>query len=256
MVNYSVKQLARLAGVSIRTLHHYDKIGLLVPARKAASGYRYYGKTELLRLQQILFYKELKYPLRQIKELLDAPDFDLYASLEQQKRLLLEEANRVQQLIMTIDKTMVGLKNTEQMITNEELYAGFTPEQKSEYRQEVGERWGEDKLQAVEERLLGLNNKQWTDVKAKGQEIEQLLAELMQANQAVGSLVVQNTIAQHYAHICEFWTPNCEQYRGLGKMYVEDARFTAHYDQYAKGLAAFICEAIGVYCDHGMQVSD
>lgn len=254
MSNYSVKQLAQLAGVSIRTLHHYDKMGLLYPARKAVSGYRYYGKPELLRLQQILFYKELKYPLKQIKEILDAPGFDLQASLKQQKQQLLQEADRLQELLTTIDKTIVGLQNKAHMITDEELYAGFTPEQKNEYRQEVAQRWGEDKLQATEERLRKLSSQSWTDVKAKGREIEQLLADLVEGKQAVASSIVQQTIAQHYAHMCQFWTPNKEQYRGLGKMYVEDERFRSHYDEYAEGLAEFIRQAIEVYCNNDMKV--
>ncbi|OJJ18747.1 hypothetical protein BKI52_24410 [marine bacterium AO1-C] len=254
MTGYSVKQLAELAGVSIRALHHYDQIGLLTPANKAESGYRYYGKAELLRLQQILFYKTLKYPLKQIKAILDDPDFDLMDSLEQQRQQILHEADRLQQLLVTIDKTIVGLQNQEQMITDEELYEGFTPEQKDTYRQEVTDRWGEDKLKEAEDRLKRLSSQQWTDVKAKGKEIELLLADLMAQNQAVDSNIVQKAIDAHYAHMCEFWTPNKEQYLGLGKMYTEDERFKSHYEQYADGLAAYIYEGIKVYCTNDMKV--
>ena len=255
MTGYSVKQLAELAGVSIRTLHHYDQIGLLAPATKAESGYRYYGQAELLRLQQILFYKELKYPLKQIKAILDNPDFDLMDSLKQQRQQILREADRLQQLLITIDKTIVGLQNQEQMITDEELYEGFTSEQKEAYRQEVTERWGADKLQETEDRLRQLSSKEWTDVKAKGQAIEQLLADLMEQAHEVQAPLVQKAIAEHYAHICTYWTPNAQQYEGLGKMYVEDERFRAHYEQYAEGLAAYIYKAIQVYCANGMQGS-
>lgn len=254
MTGYSVKQLAQLAGVSIRTLHHYDQIGLLAPATKAESGYRYYGKAELLRLQQILFYKELKYPLKQIKAILDNPDFDLMDSLEQQRQQILQEADRLQQLLVTIDKTIVGLQNQTQMITDEELYEGFTSEQKDAYRQEVKERWGEDKLQDTEERLRRLSAQEWTYAKAKGTEIEQLLADLMGQKQEASSQVVQKAIAEHYKHICLHWTPNKAQYEGLGKMYVEDERFKAHYDQYAEGLATYIYEGIKVYCANDMKV--
>lgn len=254
MIGYSVKQLAELAGVSIRTLHHYDQIGLLTPANKTESGYRYYGKVELLRLQQILFYKTLKYPLKQIKTILDDPDFDLIDSLKQQRQQVLQEADRLQQLLVTIDKTIIGLKNQEQMITDEQLYEGFTPEQQTMYRQEVTDCWGADKLKETENRLKRLGSQQWADLKTKGKEIEQLLADLMVQNQAVESHIVQNAIEAHYTHICEFWIPNKEQYLGLGKMYTEDKRFEAHYDQYADGLATYIYEGIKVYCANGMQV--
>lgn len=254
MTGYSVKQLAQLAGVSIRTLHHYDQIGLLKPGRRADSGYRYYGKPELLRLQQILFYRELKYPLKQIKEILDNPMFDLQKSLAAQRQQILQEADRLHQLLATIDKTIVGLKNQEYMISDQELYEGFTPEEKDSYRAEVAERWGDDKLHEVEGRLKKLGTQKWTNIKDKGKAIEQLLADLMTQNQAITSKVVQKAIAAHYVHTCEFWTPNKEQYRGLGKMYVEDDRFKAHYEQFGEGLAVFIRRAIDVYCDNGMKV--
>lgn len=254
MTGYSVKQLAQLAGVSIRTLHHYDQIGLLKPERRADSGYRYYGKPELLRLQQILFYRELKYPLKQIKEILDNPGFDLQKSLAAQRQQILQEADRLHQLLTTIDKTIVGLQNQEHMISDEELYEGFTPEEKDSYRGEVAERWGEDKLHEVEERLKKLGAQKWADIKDKGKAIEQLLADLMTQNQAITSKAVQKAIDAHYVHTCEFWTPNKEQYRGLGKMYAEDERFKAHYEQYREGLAVFIRRAIDVYCDNNMKV--
>src|SRR5690606_12824607 len=138
-MNYTVKQLADLSGVSVRTLHHYDEAGLLKPGSRTAAGYRLYGEAELLRLQQILFYRMLELPLREIQGLLDAPEFDTLEALTQHRETLLLRKREMETMLATVDKTIRKLKG-EIMMSDEELYAGF-PEDARKYRAEAVEKY-------------------------------------------------------------------------------------------------------------------
>ncbi len=249
MSKYTVKQLSELAGVSIRTLHHYDEIGLLNPhSRGMDSGYRYYGKDELMRLQQVLFYRELDYPLKEISKILDDPDFDLIKSLEFHKVALDKRAKRLDTLLLTIDKTIVKLKNKE-MMKDEEIYEGF-PKGK-EYRAEAAERWGEEAVANVEDNIKAMGKQEWQDVKQEADEINQWLAKVM--DQSPSSKDVQVIIAKHFTHLNRFYEVSEARYRGLGQMYVDDERFKSNYDSVAEGLAEFLNKGIQVFCDNGLK---
>lgn len=250
MANYTVKQLSSLAGVSVRTLHHYDQLGLLKPCERAASGYRYYSRTELLRLQQILFYKELGFSLKKIKQILDEPDFDLIESLTYQRKQLQQQSGRLEQLMRTIDKTIEELKNQKIMLTDKELYEGF--EKGKAYRQEAADRWGEAEVSDAEQRLKKLGKDGWANAKAEGEAVNRALAELIDKDPA--SRIVQEAIGRHHAHMNQFYEVSEARYRGLADMYVADERFKAHYDQYKMGLAEFIRKAIHIYCNNGMVI--
>ena len=139
MERFSVNQLAKLAGVSVRTLHHYDEIGLLKPGTRTESNYRYYGEKELLRLQQILFYKELDLPLVKIMEILDDPAFDTEAALRSHKKDLIKRRDRTSELLKTINKTIHHLKK--QNMKAEDMYKGFSKEQAEAYEKEAKEKW-------------------------------------------------------------------------------------------------------------------
>ena len=254
MTKYSVKQLSILAGVSIRALHHYDKIGLLKPALRSETNYRYYGREELFRLQQILFYKELGFPLKEILEIMNDPAFDLVKALEFHKTALQKKAERTHQLLATIDKTISELKNKKIMMTEKEIYAGFSEKEITSIKKEVAERWGEKEIKAVEERIQLLGKEGWGDHKKKGEEINLLLAELMELPPS--DIRVQKAIALHHKHLNFYYEVSKERYLGLAKMYVEDERFYAFYDKYRKDLAAFIHGAVTVYCENGMQVME
>ncbi|HVD97439.1 MAG TPA: MerR family transcriptional regulator [Cytophagaceae bacterium] len=247
MSGYTVKELSALAGVSVRTLHHYDQIGLLQPSVRSEARYRYYGKKELLRLQQILFYRELDFPLHEIRELLDKEDFDLLSSLEYHREKLQQKAEQMKVLLITIDRTIENLKNNQDMMTDKELYEGFSEEQAKAYRKEASERWGEEMVAQSEERIKKMGAQGWADLKQQGERITQQLANL--ADQSPASAAVQNVIEQHYTYIGQFYKVTEEIYRGLGKMYVEDERFTAYYEKFRPGLAAFVNEAIQVFCE-------
>lgn len=248
MTKYSVKQLSKLAGISIRTLHHYDQIGLLQPAFRSEKGYRYYQKAELLRLQQILFYRELGFPLKAITEILNDPDFDLIKALEFHRKELNKQALRMQQLLVTIDKTIHELKNKKEMMKDKELYEGFTPEEVKKMRKEVADRWGEKQLLETEERIRQLGIDDWQDNKKKGEEITQLIADLMDLDPDHAQ--VQQAIGLYHKHLNFFYEVTKERYRGLAKMYTEDERFKAHYEKFRTGLADYMYKAISFYCDN------
>ncbi len=260
MTKYSVKQLSKLAGVSIRTLHHYDKIGLLKPAFRSESKYRYYGREELFRLQQILFYKELGFPLKEIMEIMSDPAFNLVKALEFHKKELQKKADRTQRLLTTVDKTIAELNNLSRirfgnkkiMMTEKEIYAGFSEKEIKSMKKEVAERWGEKEIKSVEDRIQKLGAEGWEDHKKKGEEINRLLADLMDCSPS--DVRVQKTIALHHRHLNFYYEVSKERYLGLAKMYVEDERFYSFYDKYRKDLAAFIHGAVVVYCNNGMEV--
>lgn len=252
MHRYSVQQLSKLAGVSVRTLHHYDRIGLLKPAERSEKNYRFYGKTELLKLQQILFYKELDFSLKKIAEILNDPDFDFLKALEFHQVELLRRAGKMQQLLVTVDKTIHSLKSKKNMMTDKELYEGFSQEEIDSMRKEVKKRWGAEELLEVEERIQKLGKDGWENHKAKGEEINQLLAEIIDLHPSEKQ--VQQLVAMHFKHLNFYYEVTKERYEGLGKMYVEDERFKAHYEKYRDGLAVFLRDAIFIFCQNELKV--
>ena len=251
MRKYTVKKLSKLASVSIRSLHHYDKINLLKPEYRAESGYRYYGQNELLRLQQILFYRELDYPLKEVKRILDDPEFDLLKSLEFHKIELQKRTSRLSGLLITINNTIVKLKNQE-MMNDEEMYEGFSNVDMQAIRNEAIRNYGDDEVLAAEEKVKAMGKKKWKQVKQEGDAICERLVSLIDL--LPSSIEVQIEIANHYKHISIFYEVSEARYRGLGKMYVEDERFTAHFGKFGNGLAEFLHKGIEVFCGNGLAV--
>lgn len=248
MKQYSVKKLAKLAGVSVRTLHHYDQIGLLKPTIRTPAGYRLYGESELLRLQQILFYKELDFELKAIGQLLNSPDFDLIEALEGQKRLLLSRRKRTDQLVATLEKTMFHLKN-KTMMNPEELYEGLPKEHAAAWRREAKERWP-DQVAHGERELMKLSKADF-DALQRGfkQNIERLAAMSLQDPQSPD---VQAEVAKHHQYILKFWgeaSDAAEAYRGLGDLYANDPRYTQVDGVSAATFGSFLQRAIHHYVD-------
>lgn len=248
---YSVKQLSALAGVSIRALHHYDEIDLLKPALRSEKGYRYYGRTELLKLQQIMFYKTLGYDLQGIKRILDADDFDLITALQSHKKVLQNRAVALNKLMSTIDKTINELKNKEGMITDKEMYEGFRPEEVESIRAETKEKWPEESV-IVENKIKEMSKAAWKDTLQEAEEINLWLANL--THKSPDSKEVQEVIKLHFDHLHKFYEVSEARYRGLADMYVSDERFKAHYDKVKPGLAEFLNKGIHQFCDNGMEV--
>lgn len=251
MEKYSVKQLAKLAGVSIRTLHHYDEIGLLQPSVRSESGYRLYGEKELLRLQQILFYRELDFELKEIVEILDDPDYDLLDALQQQKQLLTAEHNRISQLLITIEKTIRNVKG-ECMLSHEELYEGFSNEQISRYRNEATKKWG-GAVHRSEKRLRALSKEELQQLKVEAGANWKLLSSLCEKEPSDPE--VQKDIEHHYHIIRKFWgtansnDPQLDAYAGLGELYVADGRYTMIDGKENPEFASFMNDAMRIFVD-------
>ncbi|WP_416866526.1 MAG: MerR family transcriptional regulator [Imperialibacter sp.] len=255
MAGYTVKKLAKLAGVSVRTLHHYDQIGLLTPEERGLdSGYRYYGRHEMLRLQQILFYRELGFALKEIKKIMDEKDFDLLESLEFQKSEIHKQIARNKVLLGTLEKTIDEIKNRKKMVTDKEMYEGFTEEQVTTYRQEVVDRWGKEALDQSENAIRKKSKDEWNNMKQQSEEQSRLMATLMDL--PPNDRRVQQVIYQHYQFVGQFYEVTEERYRGLADMYVTDERFKATYEKFATGLAGFMQKAMYVFCENGMKVQE
>lgn len=251
MVHYSVKQLSKLADVSVRTLHLYDEIGLLKPSLRTSIGYRKYGEKELLRLQQILFYKELDIPLKTIATIIDDPSFDLLDALKNHKTMLKEKKARIDTLLVTVNKTIKHLKEGGNMLTPEELYQGFSKEDAENYRNQAITEYGQEAVETSEGALKKLYKDQFAYLKAEQKEIAETLFALKEENPA--SRKVQNEIALHYQNIRKFWgtehnkDKQAEAYKGLGKLYVSDERFCMADGKPQPEYALFLCKAMEHY---------
>ena len=252
MTQYSVKKLAKLAGVSVRTLHLYDQMGLLKPSARTEAKYRLYGEKELLRLQQILFYKELDFPLQAIAQLLNNPQFDLFQALESHKIALQQRRDRISTLLVTIDKTMLHLKG-KTMLTHQELYEGLPKEKSEAYRQGAIDKYGKKEAEHAENHLLNLGKAGFEQLKVEQQTIAQQLVALL--NEDPTSPIVQEQVARHYANIRQFWgTVNssdkqAEAYKGLGQLYVSDECFTMVNGQPNPEFALFLSKAMSHFAD-------
>ncbi|MEU3470736.1 MerR family transcriptional regulator [Streptomyces sp. NPDC048387] len=251
MTAWSIAEVARMSGVTSRTLRHYDDIGLLPPAYVAGNGHRYYGESQLLRLQQILLMRELDVGLREIRAVLDS-QADPVSVLREHHARLLAEQDRIGTLARTVARTIADLEESEDDETMvkinrpENLFEGFQPDPAMEA--EVRERWPaayEESRQAVEG-LDGEAAEEWQR-EVTAQMIR--FAEFMAAGTPVADPAVQAEVDVHYRSVCRFWTPNAEAYRGLGATYVEDPRFRENFDKIAEGLAAYQREAMTVYAD-------
>lgn len=249
MAQYTVKEMAMLSGVSVRALHHYDEIGLLRPGAKGTNGYRYYGRDEVLRLQQILFHRELGLPLERIKALLDDPKFDRLAALEAQRGTLAKERERFGQLIATIDRTIAQLHGDAHM-TDKDLYQGFSAQKQAEWEKEIEGRFGEHGRAKIAESKANFAKMSADEVAAGKAEMEAInaaLAAAMDAGEAADGARVQALAARHFAWVCRAWKPNRAAYIGLGRMYVDSPDFRAVYEAVKPGLVDYMSAAMTAF---------
>ena len=251
---YTVSQLAQMAGVSVRTLHHYHHIGLLQPTTRTEAGYRLYGESELLRLQQILFFKELDLPLQQIGRILDDPEFDPLRALRHHRTMLRQRAERLARLTDAIDKTIHRLTEEATIMTDKKLYEGFTKEQIERYKREAREMYDPALVVESEQRVKKMSPAQWQAVKEEGDEVSRGLAAL--ADRAPGDPEVQALIVRHHAWLEHFWHAGAEQYRALGQGYASHPEFRAFYDKYHPGLADFMAEAMAHYAEETLAENE
>ena len=244
-MNYTVRQLAQLAGVSVRTLHYYDEIGLLRPSRVGANGYRYYDEPAVLRLQQILLYKELELSLEEIRDLLDQPGFDVLRALEDHRRALQQRLGRLRRLLLTVDQTIAHVKG-ERTMEDKALFA-FSEEQQAQYEQEAEALWGES-VRASSRKWKGYSDQKKKQIFAEGEAVYLDLIERLNAGDAPDSPAVQAIVARWEQHMRYFYEPTVEIMRGLGGAYVEHPGFRAFFDKMHPRLAEYMREAIEAYC--------
>jgi len=237
-----------MAGITVRTLHYYDEIGLLRPAQVSPAGYRLYADADLARLQQILFFRELGFSLQEIKAVLDSPHFDPREALRQHKQALLQKQERLTRLIQTVDRTLEMLEGDRQMNRNDwkELFDGFDP---GEYEEEARQRWGGSReFEESIERTRRYTKEDWKAIQAEAAEIYQNLAARM--NRQPDDPEVQEWTGRWHQHINRwYYTCSPEIFRCLGEVYAADERFTKNIDKVKPGLAAFMKEAMAIYAD-------
>jgi DNA-binding transcriptional MerR regulator len=247
---YTVKKLATLSGVSVRTLHFYDEVGLLKPAYVGANGYRFYEEAQLLTLQQILFYRELGFELKQIHQILGRSDFDKVAALQSHRKVLQKNLARTRKLIVTIDKTIEHLKGTLKM-KNEELFVGFNPQQQAKHEQYLIDRFGEEMREEIAQSKKKVKN--WTkdDWQRSGEafgEICQDLVKLLERRSPSDSSEVQAVIRRHHQWLMQFWTPTRESYVGHSQL-ILDSELRKAYEACHPQLPEFVAAGIRVFAE-------
>jgi DNA-binding transcriptional MerR regulator len=244
-MGYTVKQLADLAGVSIRTLHYYDEIGLLKPASYGENGYRYYDEPDVLRLQQILFFRELDFSLDDIKDILDRPEFDVLRTLEGHRQALEQKVTRLNRLINTVDNTISHLKGELEM-SQKGLFEGFTEEKQKEYERQARHRYGDAEVQESTERWNRYPQEKKEKIKAEGEAVyRDILANM---DNGYDSPQVQQAIARWHQHLRYFYEPSYERLMGLAHLYMEDPDFSATYQKMHPDMPQFLYKAIEFYC--------
>jgi DNA-binding transcriptional MerR regulator len=251
MSNYTVKQLARLSGVSIRTLHHYDEIGLLRPAFIGENRYRYYGRGELLRLQDILFHRELGMPLPDIARLLDHDGDDRLTMLTEHRQRLLDRVERSRQLLRTIDRTIAELKGEGRM-EDSEIYAGFSPEKQAEHEQWLVDKYGgamQAEIDRGKARLAGMSQEQRNEALVDGATAEEALANLFEAGFSPENPQVEPAIARHHAWVAKMWGRDCPPvaYAGLADLYLSHPGFHERYEARGSGFTEWLTTAMKAY---------
>jgi Predicted transcriptional regulators len=241
-----VKEVADLVGISVRTLHHYDEIGLLIPEETTDSGYRIYSERNLEQLQQILFFRELGFPLRQIKAIVTSPTFDKREALEMHRQMLLEKRRKLDQLLQTVERTIRHDKGEIRM-SQQEKFKGFDFST-NPYEDEARQRWGD---KAVDESNAKMNkmkeNGELEAFQNEMNEVYQKLASVRQEDPA--SEASQEAVGKWYELLNRMGSYSPEAFKGLGQMYVDDERFTQNIDQFGEGLAVFMRDAMAIYAD-------
>lgn len=251
----TVKQLAEISGVTVRTLHHYDEIGLLKPAYVGENGYRYYERAQLLRLQQILFHREFGVPLNEIAPLLDRSEADQVDVLLRHRQRLEAEAKRYAELIETIDRTIADIKGQDDM-KNADLYKGFSAERQGEYEAWLIERYGDRMKADIARSKKAMAKMSEAEQKAAMQElhdVEQALAEGLRRGVSPVSDAVDGLIVRHRAWVASAWDRPCtaEAYSGLADLYLSHPDFVKRYETIEPGFAGYLTTAMKAHSAKG-----
>ncbi len=236
-----IKEFAEFTGVSVRTLHYYDEIGLLTPAYvDEHTGYRFYDEGSLLRMQEILFYRELDFSLKSIGEILSSPDYDTGKALKEQKKLLILKKERLERLISAVDDAMKG----------DNVMRAFDNSEFEKYKTEAKEKWGQTHAYKEHaEKTKGYSKEKWSRLVEEMNDIFAEFATCRKNGEAPESDEVQNLVKALQKHITEnYYHCTKEILAGLGQMYVLDERFKKNIDKHGDGTAEFVGEAVEAYC--------
>lgn len=240
---WTVGQVAQAAGTTVRTLHHWEQVGLLVPSGRTAAGYRVYDADDLARLQRVLAYRQLGFGLDAVRELLDG-DADVATELRRQAVLLRERAARLLRVADTLE-TNAEARRMGIELEPHELLEVFGDEDPTLHAAEAEQRWGDtDAWRQSQERTRRYDKQDWLRIRAATDDLEERMAAAMTSGAAVNGAVAAALVEEHRRGIEAFYDCSLELHRALGRMYVDDERFAAHYDRRAPGLARWLHEAI------------
>lgn len=242
---YQVKELAQIANVSVRTLHHYDEIGLLRPSQRSASGYRKYDQGDLLRLQQILIRRELGLPLEEIRRCLDDPGFDQRQALLAQREQLRARARHTAEMLQAVERALAWIDSAQMEVEMDpkQLFDGFDPAQ---YDAEAEQRWGSSEaFKESARRTQGYSSDDWQRFASEQAALYADAFSLLTAGEPPDSERA-GSVAERHRSLIDRWFYPCslEMHRGLATLYESDARFAANIDRYGAGLTAFLVAAI------------
>jgi DNA-binding transcriptional MerR regulator len=243
-MEYTVGRVAELAGVTVRTLHHYDEVGLLVPHGRTEAGYRQYDDADLQRLQHILYHRELGFALDRIAALLDDPDADANTHLHEQRQLIADRIERLQSMLNAVDYAQEAARMNVRLTPEErfELFGKFDP---ANHGAEIDERWGDtDAFREARRRTTRYTKADWQQLVAQSAEINARLAAVMQAGRPATSVEAMDAADAHRAHISRWFYDCTHEHRGLGELYVADERFGATYEAVTPGLTQYMHDAI------------
>lgn len=248
---YTINQLARLAGISTRTLRHYEAEGLLSPVRTQSNGYRVYGQAEVERLQQILFYRELDIPLSEIRRALTADHYDRAAALQSHLSAMRSKRDRLDDLIINLEQTLRTIKG-ETPMSDEERFKGFVnkmiDDNEKHYGDEVRQKHGNDALDRSNAKMRGWSQQQYDDA----QRLAENILALIKSGVETGDLdheAARKVCTLHRQWLCLYWDHySPEAHRSLAEAYVDDPRFKAYYEAAAPGGAVFLRDAIRRFC--------
>lgn len=253
-MEYSIKALAELAGITTRTLRYYDRIDLLKPERVSPSGYRYYGQAQVDLLQQILFYRQRGMELSQIQEILYREDFDVLQTLQEHLRALEQEKQRLDCMISTVQETIASMKG-EKMMSDEKKFQCFkeklVKENEEKYGDEVREKYGDEAADASAAKVMKMSKGEYENFQRCGDEILKMLAACVGEGKSPESDAGKAVAALHKQWLLMTWgegTYSPEAHKGLVRMYVCDPRFTDYYDREQQGCAAFLRDAVVYWC--------
>ena len=239
-----IKEVANLVGISVRTLHHYDEIGLLKPSRVGDNGYRYYGEESVLRLQQILFYRELDIPLEDIKKIMGRRDFDVLGALQGHKDALKKQVTRLNRLINTVDNTINHLKGNT-IMSDKAYFEGFSEEEQEKYAAEAEQLYDAESVRESNRKWKAYSAAKKESIMAEGKAVYTELIAAMPKGAA--NKDVQALIERWRKHMYYFWTPKLDQLLALANGYNDDPRFKANFDKMHPELAEFMREAVSIY---------